>query len=991
MGIKSSSKSKIHYSVYFIFFIVVASVLMTFYTSFKVRGVFIDTSKKLLDNNLYLFERTVEQFYSQTIDNVWANFNLFRTKIYDSGQFTVDKEKTIKHKALNQISRVTSEVDLPIMYYNNKPVLNNFELVDNIVHEVKIDGLTTTIFQTIDEGFLRITTNVKTKTNERAVGTFIPTDSPVYKTVMRRDIYRGRAFVVNQWYWTVYEPIILNDKVVGVLYMGIKESVLLQALKRTILSVPVTDTGYAFIVDNIGNLIVHPFNEGSYVRDFVSADGVEIFKEMESKDEGWLEYKYPKPFTEGVHDKVTRFITIKSLGWKLGVSAYVDDFYSAFVQYEIIYMIFFILILAVTGSFIAFYIFKSNSKLIMQSYELKKLAVDAEKANIAKSAFLANMSHEIRTPLNSIIGFSELLNISAQTVKEREYTGIITKSADSLLSIIDDILDISKIESGNIELNNEPFNIRQVLNDVVKMISVRTVSKKIRFIYVVDPLLSGQFIGDAVRLQQVLINLLSNAIKFTPKDGEISLKVIIKYNTSNTMNIAFEVKDNGIGIPIEAQKSIFNPFTQADSGISRKYGGTGLGLAICAKLIAIMGSHIELVSNPDTGSLFRFVLDLKKYHGAAKDDELSIDFKNHLYGVFGKNSVYPEIQDMVVGYLDTIGNTTFDVANVNHRLDIIFAFSEEYNSRTIKDLKQIYPNVPIAFVGDDNSIDGVDYYIDNPVYSSKIFNTIVEACHVNYSSQTYDGNKNTFEGVVLVVEDNHINQLLMKILLEQLGIEAVFANNGQEAVDYCMVNKPDLVLMDINMDIMDGVKAFHKIREYRDQHNLEYIPVVALTANAVKGDREKYLATGMDDYLSKPVDKKALIRVLNKYTNELESDSENEDSKIMSLVAEKFDKQKSIEMTGITEKDYDIILNKLFDSLDDDFTKLEKAINNKDNDALYTILHYMKGSAMNLRLTPVIKLLEMYTVHAKNKDEYFYNIDLLKQRYQTIRDEINTI
>jgi len=986
---KSFSGNRLHYMIYFVAAIVVFSVILTIYTSIKVRGVFVTNSKNLLNNNIYLLKQTVEQFYTQTIDNVWANFNLFRTNIYNGGSFIVDKTHTVKHIAINQITGEEKSIDLPVMYYDDKPVSGNFQLVDNIVDEVKISGLTTTIFQVIDNGILRVTTNVRTLSGERAVGTYIPSDSPVYETIMRGDVYRGRAYVVNQWYWTVYEPIYEDGNIIGVLYMGIKESVLIKVLKKTFDSITISKSGYAFILNDDGDLLLHPFDAGKSVKNYISIDNVHIFKEMQIHKDGWLEYMYAKPNDPKEYKKLTRFMFIDSLGWYVGVGVYEDEFYTDIVQYEILYAIFLILLLAVIGSVIAIYIYRSNRALLKQSDELKKLAIDAENANIAKSLFLANMSHEIRTPLNSIIGFSDLLQGADLPRAEKEYANIISKSAESLLYIINDIFDISKIESGKIDLANDNFNLLALLDDIVKMISVRSDAKNIKFVFTYAPDIRSRLVGDSARIQQILVNLLGNAVKFTPKGGKIHLNVYAKNMKQFSTTVVFEVIDNGIGIHKEAHDSIFAPFSQADSGINRRYGGTGLGLTICSKLLRLMGSRIELSSDTNKGSTFRFELTLRNDYTEESKPDLDDKFKDLNFCVVGNKET--TMQKMVINYLKTIGFTV-ECPSESVDPDLIFCF--EVNDgllTTLHNLKKNYPNVPIVHIGDDSGVspfisDNIDYYVNHPVYPSKIFGLVVEACNMDEKSDTKQKQNYVYNGTVLVAEDNKTNQLLMQIVLEQLGLTVVFASNGLEALEYCKYFQPDLVFMDINMPVMDGVTAFQEINKFREAHNIAPIPIVALTANAVKGDRERYLELGMNDYLSKPIVHNEILRILDRYTHKTYVNSSNE------KIDEKndFNKKESIEDIGISERDYNSIIVQLFESLQRDIENIEQAVADKDSEKLYSLFHYMKGAAINLRLTPIIELLEEYNTKAKNGIIDGYDIELLKSKYEEIRKVITT-
>ena len=701
------------------------------------------------------------------------------------------------------------------------------------------------------------------------MGTYIPSDSIVYRTVMSGNKYRGRAYVVNQWYWTVYEPIFSDGKIIGVLYMGIQESVLLQVLRHTFGSVSIGASGYPFIMDSNGTLIIHPFNEHNSLKDVATSDGKILYDLMISQKSGWVEYKYPKPndiTTE--YTKLTRFMTVEDLNWVVGAGVYEDEFYTDFAHYEIFYIIVLMIVVIVTGSIVAFSVFKANRKLINQSFKLQQLALDAENANIAKSAFLANMSHEIRTPLNSIIGFSDLLKAAELNPKEKEFAETISQGATTLLSIINDILDISKIESGKLELLEEEFDLQNVLDNIIKMISVRAKQKDIKFYYFYDTDIPSTIIGDSVRLQQVLMNLLSNAVKFTDASGEINLTVHLLYKGTEHETLKFNVSDTGIGIQQEVLDQIFEPFNQADAGISRKYGGTGLGLTICSKLVEMMGSKVKVASVAGKGTTFSFTLPLRKAyyefeHVAEKP------FKDRKFCIAGNMSAYDNIKRMVVNYLRSFGEVDF-LKNVSGKCDMVFCFSSDEVRDHFANIDEHLKGVPVVYVGDEShltpdTLSKVNYLIDHPIYLSKVYNAIIQACGINDIYGREFLADTIFKGEVLVAEDNHTNQLLIKILLEKYKLKVDFVNDGQQAVEYCKTRRPDLILMDINMPVMDGVSAYFEIKKFCAAEKVPMIPVVALTANAVKGDREKYIETGMNDYLSKPIDNAELLRVLSVY------------------------------------------------------------------------------------------------------------------------------
>lgn len=988
-----ASKTSYYYLILFIIITIGVTVSLSIYTSYKVRGFFVNNSKKLLENNIYLLKESVDQFYSQTMDNVSANFNVFRSNIYGNGEFSLDTTRTIKQSALNQITNIEKEVELNVMLYNGKPVLNNFDLVDSIVEKVNINGLTTTIFQVIDNGILRISTNVSKANGSRAIGTYIPSDSIVYRTVMSGNIYRGRAYVVNQWYWTFYEPIFVDGTVIGVLYMGIKESVLLKVLKETFSSVTIGDSGYPFLMDSEGDLIIHPFNEGDSLKDVATSDGQVLYDIMKKRVSGWVEYTYPKP-TDMKHEykKLTRFMTVDGLGWVVGAGVYEDEFYTDFAQYEIFYGVILIIIMLVAGSVVAINIFNTNRRLIDQSAKLKKYAIDAENANIAKSAFLANMSHEIRTPLNSIIGFSDLLRASDVTPKEKEYADTISKSANTLLSIINDILDISKIESGKIELLEEEFNLQEVMDNIIKMISVRAKQKNIRFYYFYDTDIPEFIAGDPVRLQQVLVNLLGNAIKFTESGGDVSFTVHLLYKETNYQMIKFNISDTGIGIPKDSLENIFEPFNQADSGIGRRYGGTGLGLTICSKLVGMMGSTIKVASIEGKGATFSFTLPLRKAESVMNNMLKEKPFADKTFCVVGEESKYDNIKKMVVSYLKGFGKVEY-LREDNKQCDIVFCFSPEEVKEHFSNKNLTLNNVPVAFVGDDKGLSAdtvgrLDYIIDNPVYLSKVYNAVVQACGIEGMYDNIFLDDSVFKGNVLVAEDNHTNQLLMKIVLEKYGVAVDFVNDGLEALEYCRNQRPDLILMDINMPVMDGITSFFEIKKFCAAEKVPMIPVVALTANALKGDREKYLEAGMTDYLSKPIDNAELLRVLAEHLVITNRVPEVMAHTRTSGKKQAYNKEKSLKNIGISEQDYDNIINQLFSSLSDDLDRLDEAIANSDKDKIYSIIHYLKGAVVNLQLTPIVDLLEKYNNMAKTGKLEGYDTDELRLAFEDIRKQI---
>jgi signal transduction histidine kinase/CheY-like chemotaxis protein len=472
-------------------------------------------------------------------------------------------------------------------------------------------------------------------------------------------------------------------------------------------------------------------------------------------------------------------------------------------------------------------------QILKKSRELEKLTQKANEANETKSRFLANMSHEIRTPLNAIIGFSEILTKS-QTMNEedKEKANIIVKSSKALLLIINDILDISKVESGKLELSLEYTNMYNLLNNIVELYEINAKQKDIHLHFDYDGELPQIILCDETRLKQVLSNILSNAIKFTKTNGNVTLKVYLLEKENNKAIIRFSIKDEGIGISMENQKKIFDPFTQADSGISRKFGGTGLGLSISMKIINLMGSKIQLISQKDQGSTFYF---------------------------------------------------------------------------------------DVEFTYDENQTD-------------------LNITPTNIASNIKD---TKLSGEILVAEDNTNNQLLIKLLLQDQGMNVTIANNGKEAVEFFEKKSYDLVFLDINMPVMDGLTALQEIKKFEENKEIQ-TPTIALTANSLKGDREKYLQAGMDDYLSKPIDSSKLQIILQRYCLHKQSKPFNEKPQL-DINIKNFSTQ-----YGISEDTATLMIENIKKEIEKELELIQDTINKQEIQQTKTHLKNLEENCINL-------------------------------------------
>ena len=601
--------------------------------------------------------------------------------------------------------------------------------------------------------------------------------------------------------------------------------------------------------------------------------------------------------------------------------------------------------------------------------ELENARKKAELEQQAKSKFLANMSHEIRTPLNAIIGFSDILCDSNIGIKDKENAEIISRSAKSLMGIINDVLDISKIESGKLDVINEPFLFEAFIEQIVELFSVASKEKKIRFIYNPETMLPYSLISDATRLRQVLSNLLSNAIKFTPQHGEVIFNIKVIEISDDKVKIGFLIKDSGIGMSQEQQGVIFKPFSQADDGISRKYGGTGLGLAISSDIIKLMDSQIELVSNLNEGSEFSFNLDLKIDKLKNEDKSLDKNLKILLHCSDGNNN---KLRENIKNHINKIGHIS-DYSQENKSGDILFCCGMSNLNLIVEEFKKQNSKSLVIYVGEKSAIldnktkSSIDHYLELPIYGSKIYNILAEHSdiHTHVIKKSTDAKK--FNGKVLVAEDNPNNQKLIEILLYKLGVKSMIASNGQEAVESYKKDKYDLILMDINMPIMDGITATKIIKDL-EKDNYQ-IPIVALTANSVAGDKERYLSQGMDDYLSKPIEFDKLVSILGKY---ISNDKEIELRKAnINDISRKL--QIPLEIA-------DLLVINFQKNIKKDLDELNKFIIDFDMNSIKQKSYHIKNSCLNIDLLDCIEILEkLEKQDFKNKEDLIIEFDKLNK------------